>query len=37
VYALPWNRQAVAANRAQQAPMVLVFKGSARNLEIRGQ
>ncbi|MHB0956514.1 MAG: hypothetical protein ACYC6N_02895 [Pirellulaceae bacterium] len=37
VYALPWNRQATASNRAQQAPMALIFKGSARNLEIRGQ
>jgi hypothetical protein len=37
VYALPWNRQAVAANMPQQAPMALVFKGSARSLEIRGQ
>jgi len=37
VYALPWNRQATAVNRPQQAPMVLIFKGSARNLDIRGQ
>ena len=37
VYALPWNRQATASNRPQQAPMALIFKGSARNLEIRGQ
>jgi hypothetical protein len=37
VYAIPWNRQATAANRPQQAPMVLIFRGSARNLEIRGQ
>ncbi len=37
VYALPWNRQANSTNRPQQAPMALIFKGSARNLEIRGQ
>jgi len=37
VYTIPWNRQAAAANRAQQSPMKLVFKGAARNLEIRGQ
>jgi hypothetical protein len=37
VYALPWNRQAMAVNRPQQAPMMLVFKGSARNLQIRGE
>lgn len=36
VYALPWNRQATATGRPQQAPMVLVFKGSARNLDVRG-
>jgi hypothetical protein len=37
VYALPWNRQATSVNRPQQAPMVRIFAGSARNLEIRGQ
>jgi hypothetical protein len=37
VYTIPWNRQAAAANRPQQSAMKLVFKGSARNLEIRGQ
>ncbi len=36
VYTIPWNRQAAAANRGQQSPMKLVFKGTARNLEIRG-
>ena len=36
-YIIPWNRNATAANVGQAAPMKLVFKGSARNLEIRGQ
>jgi hypothetical protein len=35
VYALPWNRQVQAVNRPQTATMQLIFKGSARNLDIR--
>lgn len=37
IYAIPWNRQATVTNRPQEAPMVVLLTGSARNLEIRGQ
>jgi len=37
VYTIPWNRQATAVNRPQQERMRLIFNGSARNLQIRGE
>jgi hypothetical protein len=36
-YALPWNRNAAAANAPQAARMILVGKGAARTLDLRGR